>query len=822
MRSTPFLGTPLVFALFFCLAGGVAPAQEGETVVAVEIHGRSSISADRIKDNLKTREGGIYSEQVLAEDIKNLYENEKFRILTVSRTVERVPGGVKVVVHISQDDRISGVRFRGVVHEKEDDLLALIGVTEESVVSRFMVMSYADMIRSHYQGKGFYLAEVNVWFEADGAERLAVFEIFEGEKVSIEEIEFRGVEQIDAGDLKKRIESKTPRVWIFSTSLKDDVLRKDIVRLNDYARGEGYLDARISLEEVLINDDGDGAAIAFRVQEGERYRVRSVKVCFGEWENRTFRNTVESDEFSAGEILELVEIEVGDFPRAPWIRRDGRRIEQFYSDRGYIRAQVAEVAREYSETEPVVDLTFWVVEDRKKTVRDVIVAGNTLTKDKVVRRELTLYPGDLFRKTEMDWSKNKLNSLQFFVDGVGQPRVFVDHLETSEPDKEDLYVEVEDGKTGSFFFTLGASTDGGLFGGGNIQKQNFDLTDLPDPLWTAPVGFFTNSAFHGGGQSLRISAMPGTVYSNYDVTFFEPYFFNTQPTPYSFTLRGYHSDIDYSEYDVTRTGIAPSLGKRLSRFWSISLTFRNEQIKMRNVTVQAPLEAKELEGGTGRRSVEIGARHRSIDNPWDPTKGFSNGISYEYTGGVLGNDLEMNRIYLNSKWRLPVYESASGKIHQIVLSGTSGWEHEQGDMNEVPIFERFFVGGSSGRFPIRGFKWQRVGPIDPIGGSEHVGGKFAYSLSAEYVVPLYTQYDSYRDTETTLFKGVAFFDAGGIGSDIHDSAEIRRMRSSYGVGLRITLPVFQGLPIALDYGIPIRRYAGDDRRSFSFSIKKIF
>ncbi len=808
----------VVCAVFLLHLTSALPAQEGELVVAVEINGTAHVSEERIRSNLKTREGTIFSLETLSEDIKTLYENEDFRILAVKRDVIAVPGGVKVVLYVKQDDRITGHRFVGVVREDVEDLTKLLGLRDESVISPYKLASYADRLRDYYRNKGYYLAEVNVWLEPDESGMEAVFEVFEGDKVTVTEITFVGNESLDAGTLESQMDLSTPTLWIFTTKLKADVLQKDIVALNEFARRDGYLDARISLEEVRILEDSDEAEIIIRVQEGERYAIGDMTVRFCKIEKNR-RVPMESIEFSAEEIHDMIEVESGDYFRQARIDRDKDRIEKFYGERGYIRARVFEVAEQYSEDEPVVHLTFWVQEDRKKKVRDVIVLGNKLTKDKVIRREVTLNPGDIFRRDEMNWTKSQLNALQFFVNRQGQPRVLAMNQRTEDPEYEDFVIEVEEGKTGFFFFTLGASTDGGLFGGGRIAKRNFDLTDTPSSPWAGPVEFFTHDAFHGGGQTLELSGMPGTVYSSYDLNFHEPYFFDTQPNPVSFSFNLYHRATDYDEYDVTRTGLAPVFGKRLSREWSVSVGFRNEQIKMRNVKNTAPLEAKQLRGATGRRSVETSVRYHKVDDPYDPKKGFSSRLSHEYTGGVLGNDLEMNRIYSNSTVHVPLFETSTGKVHKLIFRGNVGWEREQGDMDDIPIFERFFLGGSSGRFPVRGFKWREVGPRV---GDDPVGGEFAYSMAAEYMVPLYSHYDPYYDVETPIFRGVVFLDAGGIASDIHASKEIRQLRSSYGVGLRITLPVFQGLPIALDYGIPLKKYEGDKRRSFSFNIQHWF
>ncbi len=786
--------------------------QEGERIVEVEIRGRARISEHRILNSLQTRAGGVYSQETVKEDIESLFENPLFRIRVGEVLCENVAGGVKVIFVLKQEDRIGGIRFEGVVEEDEDELRELLGITEETVISPFDVSLYVNKVREFYQEKGYYLVEVNSWAEPAEGGAVAVLEIFEGEQVSVEEIIFLGCDRLDKGRLEKQMTTDEPFLGLFSSDLRADVLQRDIAVLNQYARNEGFLDAKISLEEIRLNEDHDGAVIVIRIQEFERYKVGRIDIGFG-----TKRNPAQESHFSRETVLDNVVTVTGDDYRMSRIERDLRRIRKFYGDRGYIRAEIYP-HETYSETEPVVNLTFWVNEEGEKKVRDVIVSGNTKTKDKVIRREITLYPGDIFNRTESEWSREQLHALQFFSDERGMPRVLLGPRKTAATGLEDLVVDIEEGETGYFMFTLGASTDGGIFGGGSINKSNFDIADAPSSPWAAVPEFFSNEAFHGGGQTLRLSAMPGTRFSTYNLYFYEPYLFNTQPYPISFSFNTYLSH-DNWYYDVKRTGLSTVLGVRQSRELSVSLGFRNELIDVSGLSTSAPLNIRQMEGGTGRRSLETAIMFHKLDSPYNPTQGVSTRLSFEYSGGFLGNDLDMFRTTLDMKSYFPVLETAAGKTHLLILSSSVGFEREHSDMARIPIFEHFFVGGASGLFPLRGFDYRGVG--HHVAG-DPVGGEYAYSMSAEYMVPLYSQYDAQYDVEKPMLRGVVFIDAGGVAPNIRWTDEIHRVRMSYGVGLRIELPVFQGLPIALDYGIPWKKYREDERRSFSFSIKKLF
>lgn len=781
---------------------------EGQQIVDVQIEGKARISFDRILNNLKTKKGGVYSKAVISQDIKSLYENKKFRIWAVP-WVEEVPGGVKVTFKIEQEI-LRSVRFLGVVNEDEEDLRDLLGLRKEMIISRHVISSYAHKLTEYYRGKGYYFAEVRHWAEATEGGMGLVFDIFEGEKVTVEEIRFVGNVELDTDDLTGLMDLSEPTLWIFTTQLKESVLQGDIAKLNDFARREGFLDAKISLDEIRFNDNRDGAEIVIRVQEYRRYRVGKITIDF----------IGMCEAFTREEIFALVEFEEGDFYKQARIDRARRRIEQLYGNAGYLRAYVPPPSEIPHEVDPAVDLIFQIDEGTQKKVRDVIIEGNTHTKDKVIRRELWLYPGDIFSREEMLRSKGDLNALRYFTDARGMPRVLMQNRKTEDEDLEDLYVKVDGaGKTSAFIFTMGLSTDGGVFGGGSVVKENFDLTDMPSSALSAPIEFFSRDAFYGGGQTLRLSAFPGTVESSYNISFYEPYLFDTQPHPVSFKVTGYRSLLSLSDYDESRTGMATTFGKRLTREVTVSLGFRNEQIKLRNVVDDAPLEVQQLEGTTGSRSLETAIRYHNVDNNFNPSKGFTARLGYEYFGGVLGDDLDLHKTVLDTKAYIPLYRPATGPAHVLILKGAVGMEKEFHDLGRIPIFERFHMGGSTGSFALRGFDWRGVGP--QVGG-ESLGGEFAYALSAEYLIPIYSYYDRYYDVETPIVRGVVFVDAGSLGDDIRSTKQLRDIRLGTGVGLRITLPVFQGLPIALDYGIPVRKYGNDDRRSFSFSIKTSF
>jgi outer membrane protein insertion porin family len=208
-----------------------------------------------------------------------------------------------------------------------------------------------------------------------------------------------------------------------------------------------------------------------------------------------------------------------------------------------------------------------------------------------------------------------------------------------------------------------------------------------------------------------------------------------------------------------------------------------------------------------------------LDRGYLPTSGYSTSLDYEYLGGPLGSEVDLSKAVWSGTVYLPAYETDAGLKHVLTLQGAFGWQEEHSNMDSVPIFERFFAGGVSGYFPCKGFRWRGIGPRDK---DVPIGGKAALALSAEYSIPLVSDYQRELDTEVSRVKGVFYVDAANVAEDIHDGDLTGRIRSAYGVGLKIHLPVLGGFPIALYYGIPWKKFPGDERRSFNINMSTVF
>ncbi|MFH2000735.1 MAG: POTRA domain-containing protein, partial [Planctomycetota bacterium] len=414
----------LIAFVAFCanLPLGSAQDQESKTVIEIVLEGNVRVNPTLIRDNLKTREGEAYDDQLARDDVDMLFE--RFNLMA-SFCLEEMAGGVRVIISLREELRIRKIEIRGLGSSDREKVEKKLGIKEGVFPNRYMLKSLSLKARDHFREQGYYFAEVNTVLEPVEDGVLLVFNVYKGDKVVIEEVIFHGIQEVEEGELFDQLEGTAPVLWLFTDKLKEDVLGKDLARLNQYLMEEGYLDGRVTLDGLDFNDEFDEVKINYRVQEGKRYKVNSVSVegC---------------EAFFPDQIHELIRIGPGDPFRTVKIDADIRRIQRFYKDRGYFRAEIYPPERRFQEDRSVVDLVYKIKEHQQKSVRDVVISGNALTQDKVIRREITLNPGDLLNHSELRWSINKLVGLQFFNDREGMPHVEVDPRITDDPQLEDI------------------------------------------------------------------------------------------------------------------------------------------------------------------------------------------------------------------------------------------------------------------------------------------------------------------------------------------------------------------------------------------------
>jgi outer membrane protein assembly factor BamA len=428
-----------------------------------------------------------------------------------------------------------------------------------------------------------------------------------------------------------------------------------------------------------------------------------------------------------------------------------------------------------------------------------MITGNEHTKDRVVRRILDEYdfqPGDWYNADVARGDgkgvleKNLQQTLLTERDGatitpVGQV-----------PGQKDATVSIIEGKTGMVMLGAGVSSDAGVMGQLTFEQRNFDISDTPESF----ADFITGKAFRGAGQTLRISLAPGTELSQYSVSFTEPYL-NDKPT--SLDVAGSSWSRWRESYNEARTKGYVGLEKRYPDKWRRGIGFRAENVKVKDIDYDAPVEIKDVAGDNFLTGVRLGVGRDLTDNRFNPTSGHNFDIGYEQVAGncnfgtasanyrryfTLGEDLAERKTVLAAK-----------------LSAATV-------VSDAPPFEKFYAGGT-GTYGIRGFEYRGVSTrglqtnVEPNTPErkDPIGSDWIFLANAEVTVPLI------GDNFSMLF----FIDSGAIDTGGY--------RVGAGAGIQIMIPQWFGpIPMRFELAAPLMKSEGDKTQTFSFSVGTLF
>ena len=853
----------LVALLAFVVAFSAAAfAQAGLRVAGIKFEGNRSLDAELLRQSLRTKVGAILDESLLNEDVKTLYD--LFATVDVKR--EQDGDQITITFVVTENAFASEVRLVGVEELSESDVRAVMDTTRGRPVADFRLENDERRIERLYKLKGYHFVQVTHDVKETEGGRVVTFTVLEGPHVTVDTITFKGNDHIPNGKLLENMATQESGfLGLRSADYVEDTLVKDRAMLLNVYRSEGYLDASVQIEERRFSEDKTEVYLTIGVREGPAFTVGEVKI-------------TGAVSFPGGEeaLRALMRVEPGRRYRSEDMRRSIDAIQTAYHEEGFFSVDVDPTERPAAG---VVNLTFAINEQSKVRVRNLSILGNTVTQDKVLRREITVYPGEVLNKNEIDKSKRRLQQLGYFT------RVNAEVMKLAEgddPSERDVKFDVDDdAKTGQVRFAVGASSDLGLLASFSITKRNFDWRDWPEHF----SDVFTGRAFTGAGQTFQLELSPGTEFSSYRLAFTEPWMFDR---PISFGWDLFLTKFTRFDYDVDRAGLDLTFGRRftfagkkLDTVLGVSGTTRIESVEISNLHEDSSPTAWLAEGRNSLISERFAFRVDRVDNTLNPTEGWFAQYTPEvgFAGDIrlVKNELELRRFFVLGK-------TEDERLHTLQIGGRAGYVLPLGSSVEadpslfetefVPTYERFFAGGTMD-YQVRGFAFGGAGPhgqgnpflarepgesdaqrdvrlgrtaqsiLDNHG--DPLGGDIALAATAQYGFPLYED----------ILGGVLFLDAGMMrdsmgsahGMQRSDFDKIRSdllaggpqqrqlgrqltfddggsfwddIRMSVGFGFRIKIPIFGSTPIALDFGFPIRERHGDDTQVLSFSIARDF
>ncbi|MEZ0265680.1 MAG: outer membrane protein assembly factor [Phycisphaerae bacterium] len=756
---------------------GATEKLRGRLIEEVRVVGNRTIPAAVVRNLIRTREGAKFDPATVDEDYQRVYALRKFA--NIKPKVEPTETGVIVVFEVEEQPQVTAVVFRGNRAVETETLAQAVDIRSGESIDRSRINAARGSIERIYRDRNhpFAHAELDEKALADGT---VLFAITEGPSVRVRKIETIGNRSFSEDKLTDQIKTRH-WLWFFRPGTYDpEQIEDDVASIRRFYEEHGFFDVRVG-RKLAWSADQSEVQVSFVIDEGVRYKIDTV----------TFRGNASVPEAEIRKQIKLVE---GRFWDTDALKRDVRLIVKAYSPLGFIyqpNEQDPAVARNYLQIRPepvlrreagTVGLVYEISEGKPYRVDRVRVRGNERVQDKVFLRELRVVPGQLYNAGELQDAVDRMKATRL-VSGVTITPI------GDAPDSRDLLVEVQETQTAFFLIGAGLTSNAGVLGNISYEQRNFDISNVPDS-WDE---LFSRKAFTGAGQYFRILVEPGTEQTRARITFEEPWIFDQ---PFSFRTDLYYSTRQREEWDETRAGLTLTLGHRFNNQWSGRATLRGEDVYVHAIEDpfrRAP-EVVASKGHTTLTSLGLAVRRDTTDSRLFPTAGSQTDFAYEYVG-AMGGDHHFHKFTLGWNYYQTVNEDLLDR--RTVLSYRVDAGYIAGD---APFFERFYGGGLGS---IRGFRYRGVSPRqgpedDPI------GGEFSLTGSVELNFPVAGE----------MLRGVVFVDAGTVESEF----KLGTIRSAVGVGIRLTLPLFGQVPIALDVAFPITKDDQDDTRYFSFSL----
>ena len=813
--------------------------------IDVQYSGPATVSKEAILAQMRTTVGQPYSDQTVEDDIRNLYKTGVVQNVRIFAQPEG--DGVKVIVAVQTRQVLRELVIDGAHKVSAKKLRKEIGVRLNAPVSEDELQKARQKIIERYQSKGF--TDVSVDFkvepidESRGTAR-AIFTVEEGAKGAVSRIHFQGNQHFSERVLRKQMKTrgKTMLAFVDKSGRLDEIqLQQDLDSIKEFYQNKGYIDVEVS-EAGRERRKGGPLVITIGINEGPVYHVNKLSFA-------GYKQTTEE------KIRKIIKMKEGAIYSPKQLRDDAKSIADAYGRGGYVDLVI--LPQGTPAGGGLIDVHYKIEEGNRSFVERVGIIGNTRTKDKVLRREILVQPGDVFDTVRVETSKKRLENLGFFSKVETYPE------ETGVEGRKDLVVQVEEKRTGALNFGAGYSTIDSIIGFVELTQGNFDITNWP--------------GLTGAGQKFRAKVQVGAQRKDFVVGVTEPYFLDRR-----FSLGGqvFYSEASYlsSVYDQRNYGFSIEMRKPLFSWVYGVLGYSLQNFDIYNVESGASPQLLAEQGTTTQSMVPASLVWDRRDNPFLTRKGERIAISPYLAGGFLGGDVQIygwdiqatkyvkvwkDVIFLADVEAATVDSWGDEDTKSIVSVGTPtfaphtplgidamgnpcdadtagctfvGQQQFTQDVSSVPIYDRLYLGGANN---LRGFKFRDVGPKDANG--QPLGGKSMARATVEVTFPIIEK-----------ARGAFFYDCGFVNPDAWDfspdSIDIPRGQNSiatalynmgvpqkpkpsaslvptrksvdafasdFGIGVRLDLPIG---PLRLDYGIPIDRAGNTKHGHLNFSV----
>lgn len=773
--------------------------RSGGIIEAIQVTGNDRIETSTVLSYLVVQRGDRFNQDQLDRSLKLLYATGLFKDVSLHRS------GDILQVRVVENPVVNQVAFEGNSGIKDPDLRKAVTLQPRSIYTPALVAADRKRILDAYAVHGYYSVSVTPQVIPLSHNRVdLVFKINEGEKTVINKIVFVGNHAFSEARLSQEITSKESEWYRFFSSsdqYNPERIKYDAELLRRFYLKNGYVDFVMENATGELSPDRKYFYITFTMREGPRYRLRKVDV------RSTLRHV------TADDARKYVEVFTDEWYDGKAVQDNATNMQETLQGEGHPFAVVRpEIAR--NPDKGYVDLLFDVSEGPRVYVERIDINGNTITEDKVIRRELPLSEGDPYSEAGKKYSKQVLEDLGYFK------TVTVDQTQGSAPDKINMSANLVEKPTGEFSLGGGYSTDAGVLGNIGLRQHNF----------------------LGMGVDAGISGTAAYYQKQVDFSITDPYFLDRNMVA-GLDLFYINNDYQtYQSYNESRYGGTFRIGYAFDNEWSQSWTYSLIERKIGNIldgTYQDNNGVYLMDYGERRSSVYIfDQKGKSLlsqlgtvvtydtrDNRMFPHSGMIARIGGDFAG--LGGQEKYLRGKIDVSYYQPLDDLTDSHDWTLALVGGAGyignWSGRRHD-----IIDNFYLGGSNLRGFLDGGAGPRSAAITGHDQQDFLGGRFIYTASATLHFPLPLVSDM-------GLRGRYFVDSGGL-----DGIRVKRRLDGSNVPLNIRTDIYGNTlkprvstgagiswqsPFGLlnvDVGIPIVHYSHDRKQLLRFGFGQQF
>lgn len=711
----------------------------GETIYEIRVEGTQNIADELVTSAMSLKVGDPVQAESISRSIKNLYRMGVFSDIQIETEPYRT--GVNLIVKVAENPVVSSVTYQGFKVIKKDKLEELIGLRIGSYWSGSMKAQVISKLKAEYASKGFGNAQIEILEQALPKNQVALtLHVIEGNRVTLKEITFIGNENFEDKELIRRMKTK-PSSFLRSGRFEQEKFAVDLVSLADFYKKNGFIDVAIGPYELQQVSDRHHELV-ITINEGTKYLFGEITVSGNE-------------NFSSEKILESFNFKEGDTFDQEKFDKQMARVYSLYFDEGYI---YTDIRNEFEKTGETLNINMVIVENVRAQIRQIHITGNRRTKEKVIRRQLEIAPGDYYRQSQVIRSQQNIYNLGFI-----EPDIRLDYERINSNGDIDLQIDVTDKPSGVANVGLGYNSQDKFVGQLSLSQNN-----LFGNNWSSGITW----NFGGSTQNFELSFTNPNLYDS-DVLL---------GTNLYYTKKNWSSFY----YEIYTRGGAVRLGQSIP--WvdrsraSVGYSFYSKKY---NITNRNAIFADSLANATLIELDQLDWRYTSAmnftlsrdtrDNIFFPTKGSQITLYSEVAGGPFMGDFDYFKQIAQVNW----YAEAWKK-----LTFRTKWRFSYitpyGDSEDAPPDEKFYLGGT-GADGIRGYPDRSIGPAG--------GGTRAIIFSTELGYPI----------AGDQVIGVGFFDAGDSYNKLRDF-NFMKFKKGVGAGVRIRSPF--GL-IGFDYAYSV-------------------